>query len=201
MDIAFLIPTTSNTLQDVKVIVNAMLLTFGMKKYGGVHIGIITCAEKGDVVLKLNERYIRTDVQDTLESLQRRGNRVVLDECLRHSSRAIFDVTGGVRNAVDKYLIVFDDGSSSFSQPAVNNALSILRRQGVIVIGMSVGSDSAAVTKMRTISHEPKSVWFKQIRAREVENAAFFARSVSEVLCKGKNIVLQHCALYTSFNV
>ena len=199
MDIAFLIPTVSNTLQDVKVIVNAMLLTFGIKKYGGVHVGIITCAEQGDVMLKLNENYIRAEIQDILESLQIKGSQVVLDKCLREASSDMFDVKGGVRNSVDKYLIVFDDGSSLFVQPAVNNAISTLRSQGITVMGMAMGSNPAAETKMRTISHVPKSVWLKPARQREVQNAAFFARSVSEVLCKGNIQSRTFFVLHSSF--
>ena len=189
MDIVFLIPTVSNSLQDVKAIVNAMLLTFGIKKYDGVHVGIVTCAEQGKIVLKLNENYMRGEIQGLLESLQMEGRQAVLDECLREASNNMFDVRGGVRNSVDKYMVVFDDGSSMFRQPAVNNAISSLKFKGITVMGMAVGSDPSAERKMRTISHVPKSVWLKQTREREVQNAAFFARSVSEVLCKGKDVL------------
>ena len=186
MDIAFVIPTVSDTLQSVKAIVNAMLLTFGITKYEGVHVGIITCAEQGDILLRLNENYMRTEIQNILQSVKIEGRQVVLDKCLTRASNDMFDVRGGVRNAVDKYLVVFDDGSSSFIQPAVNNAISTLKKQGITVMGMAVGSDPAATTKMRTISHTPESVWSKQLREREVQNAAFFARSVSDVFCDGK---------------
>ncbi len=186
MDIVFLIPTVSNTLQDVKAIVNALLLTFGITKYNGVHVGIITCAEQGKIVLKLNENYMKAEIQNILQSLQVKGRQVILDKCLREASSNMFDVRGGVRNNVDKYFVVFDDGSSLFYQPAVNNAVLTLKNQGITVMGMAVGNSPSAEIKMRTISHVPKSVWLKQTRRREVQNAAFFARSVSEVLCKGK---------------
>ena len=186
VDITFIIPTVSNTLQDVKAIVNAMLLTFGIRKYEGVHIGIITCAEQGDIVLKLNENYMRTEIQDVIKSLEIKGSQVRLDKCLKEASDNMFDVKGGVRNAVDKYLVVFDDGSSLFVQPAVNNEISTLRKQGITVMGIAVGNSPSATTKMRIVSHEPKTVWLKQVRRREIQNAASFARSVSEVLCKGK---------------
>ena len=186
VDIVFLIPTVSNALQDIKAIVNAMLLTFGIRKYEGVHVAIITCAEQGKIVLKLNENYMRAEIQNILKSLQMAGRTVILDECLREASNNMFDVRGGVRNGVDKYMVVFDDGSSLFRQPAINNSISTLKSQGITIMGMAVGSISAAQVKMRTISHVPKSVWLKQTRQREVQNAAFFARSVSEVLCKEK---------------
>lgn len=187
LDIAFLIPTVSNSLQDIKAIVNAMLLTFGIRKYG-VHVGLITCAEKGDVVLKLNENYMKTDVQSQLKTLRVTGRRAFLAKCLREASNSMFDVRGGVRNAVDKYLVVFDDGSSSFVQPAVDDAIATLKQQGVIVMGIAVGNNPTAETNMRSISHVPDSVWLKQTREREVRNAAFFARSVSEVLCNGEGL-------------
>lgn len=186
MDIAFVIPTVSDTLQSVKAIVNAMLLTFSITKYQGVHVGIIACAEQGDILLRLNEIYTRAEIQNILQSVKIEGRQLVLDKCLTEASNNMFDVRGGVRNGVDKYLVVFDDGSSSFIQPAVNNVISTLKKQGIKVMGMAVGSDSAATTKMRTISHAPQSVWSKQLRAREVQNAAFFARSVSDVFCDGK---------------
>ena len=186
VDIAFVIPTVSDTLQNVKTIVDAILVTFGIRKYEGVHVGIITCAEQGDILLRLNENYMRTEIQNILQSLQMEGRRVILDKCLTEASNNLFDVRGGVRNGVDKYLVVFDDGSSTFFQPAVNNAVSTLKTQGIIVMGMAVGNDPAATTKMRTISNVPKSAWLKLARRREVQNAAFFARSISEVLCKGK---------------
>lgn len=186
LDIVFLIPTVSNTIEDVKQITNAMLLSFGIKKYDGVHVGIISCAEEGDVVLKLNKNYVRAEMQRILMSMRVKGSQAVLHKCLLEAANNMFDVRGGVRNAVDKYLVVFEDGGSSFYQPAVDNAISILKSQGVTVMGMAVGNNFAAVTKMRAISTPPQNVWLKRIRSREVRNAAFFARSVSEFLCKGK---------------
>ena len=129
MDIAFLI-STSNSLQDVKSILNAMILVLNIQRYDGTHVGVMTCERQGNILLKLNEKYLRNDILDTIQSLQPRNSRATLDKCLSEASRSMFDVKGGVRNAVDKYLIVFDDGNSLFKQTAVNDAISTLKNQG-----------------------------------------------------------------------
>lgn len=187
---AFLIPTVNSIgekgFEDIKVIANALLSTFGIKKYGGVHVGIVTCAEVGNVIMKFDDSYYKSNIRRILKSLKLQGRRLVLEECLREASNNLFDVRGGVRTVADKYLIVIGDNSFSFSKQVVDKALLPLKNQGVKIKSMSLGTDPAAAARMRSISSEPKSIWFRQVQSEEVLNAGYFARSITEGLCKGK---------------
>lgn len=55
------------------------------------------------------------------------------------------------------------------------------------MIGIAIGNNRAATSSMRTISSPPKTFWFKTVGQREIDNAELFARSLSELICRGKS--------------
>ena len=190
VDVAFLIPTAKHVgekgLKDIKLVINALLATFGIKKYGGVHVGFMTCAEVGEVVMNFDDHHNRKEIRNVLESMKATGRETKLDNCLKDASLNLFDVRGGVRNAVDKYLIVIGDGRGSFIQQSVRTHLLSLKNQGVKILSWARSSSRPTIARMKTISSNPKDIWFRLMQRREVDNAGFFGRSISEIICKGK---------------
>ena len=188
VDVAFLIPTAKHVgekgLKDIKLVINALLSTFGIKKYGGVHVGFMTCAEVGEVVMNFDDYHNRKEIRNVLEAMKLKamGKDTKLENCLKDASLNLFDVRGGVRNAVDKYLVVIGDGRASFIQQSVRTPLLSLKNQGVKVLSWARSSSQTAIARMKTISSDPKDIWFRQMQKREVENAGFFGRSISEII-------------------
>ena len=172
-------------LEDVKNVITAILSTFRLQKRDGVHVGVLTCAKRGKVILKFDDTYSMPDIMNVLKSIKLKGRKFLLEQCLKEANDNLFDIRSGVRNHVGKYLFIFGKTISPLSRLA---AVHPLQNQGVKVIGMSLSNHPVHIKRMKSISSQPHSIWFKHIRRRELESTEYFARAISELICKGMTL-------------